>query len=270
MHNHYVPQHHLRRFATPENSERIWRYDIDKGVFQRLPIKTVAQECNFYSERRERELNEQVEGPAQKQLARLLSGEHINQEQRKLIALYVFVTWIRVPRMRARMESWIPEMKGKALAPSGPAATEADERRAEEMFRDAIRDVPVSQNLVAEIEAMKWTLLKARQPDYFVTSDCPLYRGEWRDDGTRVTELVLALSPSSALICHKQGRREGFSILNASPEIARKVRRYVISVATRYVFSHVKARWIEDVAQQETGASHRRGRTVRTLPATSR
>ena len=251
MPNHYVPQHHLRRFATPDHAELIWRYDIDNRLFQLLPIKKVAQERDFYSERRERELNEQVEGPAQKSLARLLSGERIDQEQRKVLALYFLVTWIRVPRMRARMESWIPEMKAKALAPVGLAATEADERNAEEMLRSAIKDVPVSQKLAAEIEAMKWTLVKARHPDYFVTSDCPLYRGEWRDNSAKITELVLPLSPSTALICQKQGRREGFSIVYASPEMLRKIRRYVISVATRYVFSHVRAEWIEDVAQEE-------------------
>ena len=251
MHNHYVPQHHLRRFATVSNAELIWRYDIDNRLFRLLPIKAVALERDFYSERRERELNEQVEGPAQKLLARLLSGERLNQEQRKLLALYFLVTWIRVPRMRARMESWIPEMKAKALASSGPATTEADERRAEETLRAAIKDVPVSQKLAAEIEAMKWTLVEARRPNYFVTSDCPLYRGEWRDNGARITELVLPLSPSTALICQKQGRREGFSFRYASPEIARKIRCYVISVATRYVFSHVRAKWIEEVAQEE-------------------
>lgn len=97
MHNHYVPQHHLRRFAMPNNTDLIWRYNIDNRLFQLLPIKKVAQERDFYSERRERELNEQVEGPAQNLLARLLSGERINQEQRKLLALYFLVTWIRVP-----------------------------------------------------------------------------------------------------------------------------------------------------------------------------
>ena len=199
----------------------------------------------------QRELNEQVEGPAQKSLARLLSGERIDQEQRKVLALYFLVTWIRVPRMRARMESWIPEMKAKALAPVGLAATEADERNAEEMLRSAIKDVPVSQKLAAEIEALKWTLVKARHPDYFVTSDCPLYRGERRGNSAKITELVLPLSPSTALICQKQGRREGFSIVYASPEMLRKIRRYVISVPTRYVFSHVRAEWIEDVAQEE-------------------
>ena len=251
MHNHYVPQHHLRRFATPNNAKLIWRYDIDCRRFQCLPIKKVAQERNFYSERRERQLNEQVEGPAQRLLKRLLNAERISQGQRKLLALYFLVMWVRVPRMRARMESWIPEMREKALTATGRTATETDERQAEEMLRSAIRDVPVSQNLAAEIEAMKWTLVKARLPDYFVTSDCPLYRGEWRDNGARITELVLPLSLATALICQKQGRREGFSIVYAGRELVQKIRRYVISVGTRYVFSHERAEWIEAVAQDE-------------------
>ena len=67
MGQHYVPQHHLRQFATPSDPGQ--NMGVRQSVLasaELLPIRNVAQSSDFYMEADERALSEKIEGPAQR------------------------------------------------------------------------------------------------------------------------------------------------------------------------------------------------------------
>ena len=238
----------------------IWRYDLDLKDCKRLPIKVVAQERGFYTDAVERRLSEHFEGPAQKPLKRLAAGDRITQEDRKRLARYILCMWNRGPRMRARMDSWIPDMMEMAVAGREVLPSGEERQSLEDSLRTSIREVPISQRLVLWIEAMKWRILFTEDPNYFVTCDCPVYFFDQHYDGVRVQEILFPLSRTTTLVCAPERRREGFGLMMAAPEHLRKIRRHVVSVATRFVFSPVKEDWIRQVAEEERTQRREEGR----------
>ena len=89
MGQHYVQQHYLRCFGTPDDPNNIWMYDKSSKKFKRLPIKNVAQSSGFYSEEDERALSERIEQPAQDPLEQLRNGQQIKVQGRLAITVYL-------------------------------------------------------------------------------------------------------------------------------------------------------------------------------------
>src|SRR6266480_2246794 len=81
MGQHYVPQQHLRGFASVENPGLLWMFDKKSSDFKLVPIKVAAQQADFYEPDTERALSQLVEGPAQPALRKLRQQQPISDEE---------------------------------------------------------------------------------------------------------------------------------------------------------------------------------------------
>ena len=113
---HYVPKEYLRHFAPASDPEKVWTYDTRSRAFKLLPIEAVAQSSDYYSERDERRLNQEVEKPAQEPLNKLRTGSQVTDEERRRVSVYVAVMIDRVPRGRDRRLKAFPGAKEKLFS----------------------------------------------------------------------------------------------------------------------------------------------------------
>ena len=269
MGQHYVQQHYLRCFGTPEDPNNIWMYDKDSKEFKRLPIRNVAQSSGFYSEEDEHVLSEKIEGPAQAPLEQLRNGQQVEVQGRQAVALYLESMIKRVPHCRMEMLGIAPQVKEKLLAwirkSPESLALKCNLTPAELLHRieqweqkfdskplsmkdDLIRRQWFSQVVTACILSMTWRVIKADESHLFLTSDNPVFFDEGYGLEEPHGEFSFPLSSDVALHGSWKGSQEGLLFVQAKPALVKEINRRVVFGADRFLFYHQNASWVSVVA----------------------
>ena len=271
MGQHYLPQHYLRHFATPEDLDEIWMYDKYSKEFKRLPIKNVAQSSGFYSEEDERALSEWIEGPAQSPLDQLRNGQQVGVEGRRAVAVYLESMIKRGPRNRRKMIEKAPQSKNELLSEiTGNLGLEALrfnlsqeelQHKIEEwegkfdskqlsMKDDLIRRQWISPVMIDCISSMTWRVIKADDSHRFLTCDNPVFFDEGYGLKLPFGEFNFPLSSDVALHGSWRGLRAELLFVQARPAQVKEIDRRVAFVAERFVFYHHNASWVSKVADK--------------------
>ena len=271
MGQHYLPQHYLRHFATPEAPDKIWMYDKCSKEFKRLPIKNVAQSSGFYSEEDERALSKWIEGPAQDPLDQLRNGHEVGVEGRRAVAAYLDSMRKRGPRTRRKMIEKAPQTKNELLSeikenPEFEASRfnlsqdellhkieewegKFDSKRLS-MKDDLIRRQWISPVVIDYIFSMTWRVIKADDAHHFITCDNPVFFDEGYGLKPPYGEFSFPLSSDVAVHVSWQGPREGLFFVQAKPALVKEIDRRVAFMAERFVFYHRDASWVPKVADK--------------------
>lgn len=271
MGHHYVPQHYLRHFGTPEDPSNIWMYDKFEKESKRLPIKNVAQSSGFYSEEDERGLSNKIEAPAQSPLDKLRKGQQISVEGRGAVAVYLESMIKRVPHFRRRIIEEAPQAKDTLVATirenpekwasransSLEVLLQATERWKQEfdsrslsMKDDMIRRQWTSSAVIELIFSMTWRIIKADDSNRFLTSDNPVFFDRGLGLQHRLVEISFPLASNVALHGSWQGPQEGLLFVQARPILVKEINRRVASIAERFLFFHENARCVFVVASK--------------------
>ena len=234
MGKHYVPQQYLHQFATLSDEDEIWMFDKQSKEFKLLPIKSVAQAPDFYSADDEEMLAKVVERPAQKPLKELQTGQGLEEEDRRRVAVYLESMIKRVPRTRKMARNHLkrtPEFE--SLSPSEQ--------------KDIIRRQWSSEELINCLMSMTWRVIKTDSPSLFITGDNPVSNPVGLKPLTG--EFSFALSPHFALHGSQQGPQRGLLWINAIPSIVKEINRRVVAGSDRFVFCHQKATWVKKISR---------------------
>ena len=274
MGQHYVPQHYLRCFATPDTPDHIWMYDKNSKEFKKLPIQKVAQSKRFYSEEDERALSENIEQPAQAPLEQLRKGQPIDDRGRRAVTVYLESMIKRGPHTRNSMLKIAPQAKDKLLArirgnPELLASlalmcnlTQEEVLHGVEQWEQKFDSEPLSErdDLIRRqwsslvvldcIFSMTWRVVRADDSHYFITGDNPVFFDEGYGLKPPDGEFSFPLSSDVSLHGSWQGPLGGLFFDRAKPEHVKEIGRRVISSAERFVFCHEKASWVPEVAKK--------------------
>ena len=272
MGQHYVPQHYLGCFGTPDDPDHIWMYDKSSKKSKRLPIQNVAQSKEFYSEEDERALSERIEQPAQAPLEQLRNGQQIEVQGRRAVAVYLESMIKRVPHMRNSMLGIAPQAKDKLLArirdnPESYAAKhnlkqsgllqgieqweQEFDSRALSMKDDLIRRQWSTPAVLDCIYSMTWRVIRADDSHHFLTGDNPVFFDKSCGLQQPNAEFSFPLSSDVALHGSWQGSREGLIFVQAKPPLVKEINRRVVFGAERFVFCHQNISWVSVVAAKQ-------------------
>lgn len=263
MGHHYLPQYYLRGFSR-ENL--VWVHDrIESRSFASQP-KTIANENNLYTEELENQLANEIEGPANPILDKVRDLQPITDEEKRLLATYLFVLWKRVPRARERFAAGLPtvaaSVRQELHAGLSAAAAElpnmghvAEWRRAEVdriIARIELERPPSlwhesltresSANVIGSMMTMHWRFLHSKSED-FVTSDNPVFFFEHEGIGQASSELTVPLSSSVALWANRRPTAQP-RYIEARPAAVREINRRMAHNASRYLYSKSNGTWI--------------------------
>lgn len=266
MGHHFVPQAYLRPFEDPSCPGFIWAQSRRHDTPKLTSIEKVAQSRRFYEPATEALLASAIEAPANPVLAKLRGGEAPKEHERSCLAVYIATLIQRVPRNRTRAQALAqPTLDDSVvglreqivqLAAIGELAPERAERQLAELDKAhtkftrelppsvaaQIRDPRPTPRIIQAILSMRWRVLRASVPDYFITSDNPAFFHEAYGVGTEKSELRLPLSPSLALHgCRGLDEPSLISFHEAPRDWVREFNRSVASGASSVAMSHRRA-----------------------------
>ena len=119
----------------------------------------------------------------------------------------------------------------------------------------SLRALSVHDRLAPVLYEMHWTIMRARQPHYFITSDNPFiqelpdkhrdrpYGGGFVDKHIEVT---MPLSSQKCLLAHWNSGVPG--ILEAGPQAVKSINRLRAAYADRFLFAHQRDIGIQKLA----------------------
>jgi hypothetical protein len=150
----------------------------------------------------------------------------------------------------ARQTNTDPELLSRRLAESDQIVARLAADPPPEVIAQ-IRAPWPTENMCRAIYDMTWRVLTADGPSFFVTTDNPVFFFREYGIGTPDSELTVPLSTNCVLHgCHELDRR-GVTFLQATEQFVREVNRRMVSAATRLVFYHENARWLESMARKD-------------------
>ena len=266
MGHHFVPQAYLRGFQDPSQPGFIWVQSRREPSPRPASIEDVAQSRDFYDPETERLLASSVEAPANPVLAKLRAGELPSERERMTLAVYLATMINRVPKSRLRGQAMAPQVledvanrfRGQVeqLAELGQIPPDLATRRLQELevayakftsdlpetVVKQIRDPRPSVQMIEAIAALRWRVLRAKEPEFFVTSDNPAFYHQAYGLGTERSELRFPLSPALALHGSRgsDATRE-VSVHDISRDWVREFNRSVASGASSIAMSHRRA-----------------------------
>jgi hypothetical protein len=274
---HYVPQKYLLGFTGSSCPDALWQFDKKTLSFseQPVPIKTIAQQRSFYDADTERRLNELVEGPGNRVLDKLRSGDFsLRDEERVALSVYIATMLTRGPLNRAKGEAMVPSVLSKvvsglreeisAYADAGElpteiaeaclAETDATEAKLASKLPDKLREVIRSpwptKGMIECVYGMHWRFVCADGDDYFLITDNPAFYFECYGIGTENSELTFPVSSSLAIFGSwtpiANGKRT-----SRRTQFVKEANRRLISYAFRFVYSRGKDNWIRKVAAKD-------------------
>lgn len=272
MGQHYVPQHHLRQFAAPSDSDKIWMYEKGTGACRLLPIRNVAQSGDFYKEADERALSEKIEGPAQKPLEKLRRGHQIDSTGRAAVALYLESMIKRVPHTRRKMldivgpvtDGMIERIRNNHEAEAlkwgvTPAQIleavdefERDFRRRDiSMKDDFIRFQWSTRRFVEHISSMTWRVIRVDFPNGFLTGDNPVFFHEGYGLKRPGGEFSFPFASGAALHGSWQQAKDGpLTFVDGRPRHVKEFNRRAVSGADRFVFYCRETAWVRQLTMK--------------------
>ena len=196
MGRHFLPKEYLRQFGDPSDPDKTWMYSNPSGEWRLLPVETVAQAPDFYTDEDERALNETIEGPAQFAMKELRLRREVDDTSRHAISKYIVSMIFRVPAMRAKLAEYahgllpdkarLAKQHPESIAHARDESTESILRSADywgAMARgeplsekdDAVRRQFVPELLVEIVNSMTWAVISAPKSESFLLGDNPLF-----------------------------------------------------------------------------------------------
>jgi hypothetical protein len=125
-------------------------------------------------------------------------------------------------------------------------------RELPESVVNQIRDPRPSIQMIEAIVAMRWRMVRAREPDFFITSDNPAFYHEAYGLGTERSELRFPLSPGLALHgCRAVGSAEVVSVHDVPREWVHEFNRSVASGASAIAMSHRRASFLPTLLRRK-------------------
>jgi hypothetical protein len=269
MGHHFVPQAYLRAFQDPSKPGFIWVQSRRNANSRLASIEDVAQSSEFYDPETEALLASTVEGPANPILSKLRRDEAPTDRERITLAVYLATMIKRVPRNRSRGRALAPQVLADVvsrfreqvhqLAELGQIAADLAMRRLQELeatHAKLTREVPaavVAQNcdprpsiqMIEAIVSLRWRVLRAREPEFFVTSDNPAFYHEAYGLGTERPELRFPLSPELALHGSRAAQEaQAVSFHEIPRDWVREFNRSVASGASSIAMSHRRTHFL--------------------------
>ena len=277
MGQHYIPRQYLRHFSTASDRDKIWMYDKRHPTEPNLlPIATVVQSAGFYTDSDERALSQNIEGPAQRPLDLLRSGQSVDSEGRTTVSLYIESMIKRVPASRNRLLSQLPSVKQDVIADTmsnleAVAAklkkTPPELHREIEEWDQEVKATDVSDRhpivsrqwtspeIVGCLYSMTWRVIKSGE-DCFVTSDNPVFYDEGLGLQNRYSEASFPLGTKLALHASWNGPRAGLLFSNGSSSIIDEINRRTAFNTTRFALYHTKSIAISSLISTERPQLH--------------
>lgn len=275
MGHHYVPQRYLRNFQIPAKAGFIWLFDKRANRPHAVSIEKVAQSRGFYDPAIEIQLNTDVELPGTAVIEKLCNGAPISESEREALTVYIGTMMMRTPERRLRAHALIPKILAEsrqrvreeliAAAQQTNANPDLLSRRLAENDRivanlavdppaeviEQIRAPWPTIRMLQAIYDMDWRILTADGPSFYATSDNPVFFFRGFGIGRPESELTFSLSTKCVLHgCHKRDHG-GVKFLQATEQFVREVNRRMVSGATRLVFYHENAAWLERMSRKE-------------------
>ncbi len=278
--HHFVPQFYLRQFATLEPAEEIWTYDMEAGVSRGTTVQNTAFEKYLYSVPLEdgtrlddlEDVIANIESKAAPVLEKLTTGQKVGDQERADFASFMAIMYVRTDVFRHQYaQIMIGELQLKLYATAihdgsfenfiekyqrdkGSLSAEEIETMRHEMLNpqgftvsvdkaSTLRALKFHDRLVRIFYDMHWSLLKAKEPRYFITSDNPVifevperyrhpfYGGGLLDDKV---ELTFPLSPDTCLLATWQENPPARVVVNA--KVVRSLNRLRAGYARRFLF----------------------------------
>ena len=223
MGHHFVPQAYLRCFENPSRPGFIWLHSKRDPMPRQASIEQAAQSRGYYSSTDEEALATFVEAPANPLLAKLRRLERLSEDERLVVAYYIATMIKRVPRQRLlatsligpALETVVARVRDQLteLFQTGKLSVDGLASRMDELARlhakyeaeppqeveSQVRDPLPTEVLFSAVASMKWWVIRAREPDHFVTSDSPAYFHSSYGVGQPRAEIRFPLSPQIAI-----------------------------------------------------------------------
>jgi hypothetical protein len=204
-----------------------------------------------------------VEAPANPVLAKLRAGELPSERERMILAVYLATMIKRVPKNRLRGQAIAPQVledvasrfrtQVQQLAEVGEISPHLATRHLQQLevayakftrelpdtVLKQIRDPRPAVEMIEAVIALRWRVLRAREPEFFITSDNPAFYHEAYGLGTERSELPFPLSPTLALHgCRTNDAAQGVSVHDIHRDWVREFNRSVASGASSIAMSH--------------------------------
>ena len=248
-------------------------YDKIAKTSKCLPITLVAQESGYYEDADETALANQIEGPAIRSLGALRRQEHVDDESRIRLALYMAALMTRGPRWRAKALNIFPEVLQSTVSryrkqlEQWAESPEADPSMIDQWSTELatverkfavdpppevvnkIRSPWPSLRYVQLLDSMTWRIIGSNAAQ-FVTSDNPAYFLEAYGIGTPEAEVCCPLAPDVALHMSRQGEPRGLYFVRGRKFLVKEINRRVATGAERFVFSAEAAPWLRSVCDK--------------------
>jgi hypothetical protein len=271
MGKHFVPQEYLRHFEIPGKPDFIWLHDKRGGLARVAAIDKVAQVKNFYNEETEAILARDVEVPGNKVIRTLMSNGTITLVERLQLAYYIGVMMKRIPARRRHAMEMIPSVLAdvttrvrrelEAIANELRTDPELLAHRLREVdafeknavlqppakVLDLIREPWPSEGMLRALFGMTWRILVTSGPQFFATTDNPVFFFRAFGLATKRAEITFPLSTKHALHGSWQKANSDLVYLDVSQRTVKEINRRVASEAERLAFYHEPAQWLLEI-----------------------
>ncbi len=260
MGHHYTPRAHLRRFKIDGSKDLIWMFDKKSKSFVQAAIGKVAQEPEFYDEDIEKGLAQDIEGPSNAVIGKILNRENLDNAERTQFSMYLVTMATRGPRLRRKAIEHAPESLKSVVIENRTQIEKWIEENGDdvELQKSRLKELEVleeqyasqipqhvmnliripfwSPRTVEFVHKMRWHIIPAPPHAYFVTSDTPAHFFDSYGVGNQKSEFTFPISKSLALIGEHQ---HSWGIAYEEPDewMVGEVNRRILSVCERFVFA---------------------------------
>jgi hypothetical protein len=276
MGQHIIPQFYLKGFASSDLS-KIWIYEKGKSSVNLLPIKTIAQEKQFYDEKTEKFLANEIEGPANKVLEKIRQKLRISEKDKFVLSEYIFTFFKRVPRAKQRLIEVAPRLSAELIAKHDEQFDELKKKKPEksELYKEyeEISNKTLNQlgknpqkeiwlgalimrskNPPRILSEMNWIFLICDEPYLFLANDNPVFFHTSHGLNKRKSELTFPISSNIALLA--TWWTINLKYVEADGQLIREINRRIVANATRFVYSAKQKDWISTLIKKNEQNTH--------------
>jgi hypothetical protein len=289
---HFVPQFYLRRFANFVPREEIWTYDAKMGTVRSSTVENTGFERYLYSPKLNdgsrlddlEDFMSKIENRAASLYDRLLGGARIIGQDRADLASFFALMFVRTDSFRrqyAKMTANQTQLRLQMTAAHDGAFAnfisrfEADRGTISDEEKDIMREAMNKSNeftvkmskdwslralrfqdtLAPLLFDMRWVIMRANPPDYFITGDNPFvkalpdrHRDRLVGEGfaNRCIEVTLPLSSDRCLLAH--WHKEPLRAFDLSRHDVKATNRLRAVFAERFLFCHKYDAGVERLA----------------------